>query len=202
MLSGQICNVRKVWPRRQMCAPYPERIAAPNEHNADHSAGHIHDAKRFFARLVNALNVFPPEIDGDDNGEYCRTAIHRKADASMKMFQQLIQHSDQVQACRHTADRTGQNVIEHQRRDGELGQRGTHRLLDHAIHAATDEHAATLDVKRRYRTGKQHNPKDEPGRRLADEVLGDCARVEGRRTHIVEHNCGYAPKRNECEHGA
>ena len=82
---------------------------------------------------------------------------------------------------RHAADRPGQHVVEQQRRDRQLRQRAAHRLLDDAVDAAAHEHRRALDVERPDGVGEEHHAEDEPGRGLADGLLGDAADVEGGR---------------------
>ena len=202
MRSLEEPNVVKMRQGWKMRTPDKERVTAPSHHQHHHDGGHVHDAKGLLARFVDTLDVFPPEINRDRDREHRRGAIHRKKRARMEMFQQFVQQADQIKTCRYAADRARQNVVEHQSGDRELGQGGTHGLLDHAVHAATHEHAAALDVERRHRACKQHDGEDEPGRSLADEVFGNCAGIERRRTHIVQHDCGYTPERNEGEHRA
>jgi len=78
-----------------------------------------------------------------------------------------------------------------------IRQRAAHRLFDHAIDTAAHEHAAALDIHGPHSVREQHDGKDEPGRGLADGLLGDSTRVERRRPEVVEYNGGRAPKRDE-----
>ena len=116
-------------------------------------------------------------------------------------MQELVQQTHQVQARRHAADGSGQNVVEHERRNRELGQGSAHGLLHHAIHTAAHEHAAALDVDRTDRVGEQHDGEDEPGSGFANEVLGNGARIEGGGAHVVEHDRGRPPERDKRQHG-
>ena len=96
VFSGQVGDVREMRPRRKMRTPYKERVTAPSHHQHHHDGGHVHDAEGLLARLVDALDVFPPEVNRDHDGEHCRGAIHRKKRARMEMFQQLVQQADQI----------------------------------------------------------------------------------------------------------
>ena len=91
----------------------------------------------------------------------------------------FIDQAAEVQARAHRADGAGQHVIEHQRRNRELGQRAAHRLVHHFVHAAAHEHRAALDVDGAHRVGKQHDRQDEPRRCFADGLFGDAAYVVG-----------------------
>ena len=51
----------------------------------------------------------------------------------------------------------GQDVVEHQGRDGELGEEAAHRLLDDAVDAAADEQRAAFDVDRAHGVAEEHD---------------------------------------------
>ena len=119
----------------------------------------------------------------------------------MRVSEQLVQHANEILARRDAADRSGENVIEHQRRNGKLRQRSAQRFFHHAVHAAAHEHAAALDVHGANRVREQHDAENEPGSGLADELLGLTARVIGRRSEVVEDDRRGAPERNERQHG-
>ena len=122
-------------------------------------------------------------------------------DAHMKVGEQLVEKAGQILPRGNAADRPGQNVVEHQRRDGKFRQRPAQRFLDHAVHAAAHEHAAAFDVHRAHAVGEQHDAENEPGRRLPDEALGFATRVVGRGGQVVQDNRGRAPKGDERQHG-
>ncbi len=102
-------------------------------------------------------------------------------------------------ARRHAADRPGQDVIKHQRRDAELGKRSAHRFFDHAIDPAAHEHAAALHVDGAHGVRKQHYAEDEPRRGLADVAFRFAACIIGRRSEIVEDDRRGTPERNEAQ---
>lgn len=126
--------------------------------------------------------------------------VHGKL-SHVYMAQEFIEQTNQVKTCGHAADWTGEHIIEHQGGNRKLRQRGAHRLFHDSVHSAADEHTAALDVEHRHRRCEQHDYKYEPRCRLAYEVLGNCARVEGGRTHIVQNDCGDPPERDERQHG-
>ena len=115
----------------------------------------------------------------------------------MHVVQQFVQQSNQIKARRNAADRPGEDVIEHQRGNRELGQGFAHGFLDHAVNAAAHEHAAALDIKRAHSVGQQHDGEDEPRSAFADKVFRNGAGVERRRAHVVEHNRSRTPERDE-----
>src|SRR5438445_1007979 len=118
----------------------------------------------------------------------------------MHICQQLVQETHQIEAGGYATDRPGQDVIEHQRGDGELRERRTHGFFHDTIDATAHEHAAALDVDRSNSEREHHDGEDEPRSCLADEVFGNCTRVECGRTHVVEDDGCRSPERNECEH--
>ena len=101
---------------------------------------------------------------------------------------------------RHAGDRAGEDVIEHQRRDAELGEAAAQGLLDHAVNAAAGEHGAALHVDRAHREAEQHDAEDEPGGGGAYSLLGDAAGIKGRGAQVIENDGGSAPKGDEREH--
>ena len=68
----RVREVRQAWQRRQMAAADRERVDAPDDHDHHHDGRDVHDAQRLLARLGNALDVFPPEIDRHQDREECR----------------------------------------------------------------------------------------------------------------------------------
>ena len=120
-----------------------------------------------------------------------------KRRAQMQVHVQFAEQAAQILARRHAADRPGQDVVEHQRRNAELGQRPAQRLLHRAVHAPAHEHAAALDVHGAHRIRKQHDRQDEPGSGLADEPLSFATGVIRRRSQIVQDDRRRPPERNE-----
>src|SRR5712692_7463463 len=47
----------------------PDRVDAPGDENHDHDSRDLHDAHGLLAGFVDALDVVPPEINGDENSE-------------------------------------------------------------------------------------------------------------------------------------
>src|ERR1035438_4244599 len=97
-------------------------------------------------------------------------------------------------------DRPGQDVIEHQRGNAELGERASERFFDDAVDAAAHEHGAAFDVDGAHGEGEQHHPQDEPGRALSNGLFGNASGVEGGRAQIVENDGGGSPIRDKGEH--
>jgi hypothetical protein len=87
--------------------------------------------------------------------------------------------------------------VKHQRGHAELGERSAERLLNGAVDAAADKHAAAFHVHGADRVGEQHDGQDEPGSGLADVSFGFTAGVIGGRSQVVQDDgCG-APEGNE-----
>src|SRR5271167_891313 len=103
----------------------------------------------------------------------------------MEIVHRFVNQANDVLACGYAANWPGEDVIEHQGRNAELGQRASHGLFDHAIHAATDEHAAALHVNGTNAVGEQHDGEDEPRCSLADISLGFTTRVISGRSQVV-----------------
>ena len=113
---------------------------------------------------------------------------------------QLVDQSGNVLPSGNPGDRASKNVIEHQRRDAYLGQRGTKRFFHDAVHAAAHEHGAAFDVHRADAEREQHHSQHEPRRRLAHRLFRGRGRVKRRRAHVIEHDGGGAPPGNEGQH--
>ena len=94
----------------------------------------------------------------------------------------------------------GEDVIEHQGGDAELGQRAAQRFFDDPVDAAADEHRTAFDVDGAHREREQHDPDDEPRGGLSDRLFGDAAGVEGGRSKVVQHDGGGPPVGDEREH--
>ena len=103
---------------------------------------------------------------------------------------------------RNGADRPGEDVVEHQGRDGELGEEAAHRLLDHAVDAAADEERAAFDVDHAHAAAEDHHGQDEPRRRRADGPLDDPADVIGRARQVAQDDRRRPPVGDEREHHA
>ena len=193
--EAQIAQGRR---RRQLSRTAPQqRQCAPGDHEDHHHRGHHHDPHRILARLVNALGVAPPEIDGDEHRDKRRYCADRQAERAAGPMQQVVQQPDDVLARRDATDRPRQDVVEEQRRDRQLRQRAAHRFLDDPVHAAANEHRRAFDVHGAHRVREQHDAEDEPGRSLSHRLLDDASDVERGRPEIVQDDRGRAPKGDE-----
>ena len=157
--------------------------------------------RRFAAGFRNAFDIFPPEIERDGDGHRGSSGVHVQMKTKAGVMEKLVDNADEVLSGGNTADRAGKDVVKHQRGNGEFGECAAQRFLYDAIHAAAHEHAAAFHVNSSYRVGKQHDAQDEPGRRLADELLGLATCVIGGRSQVIEDNRRGAPERNESQHG-
>src|SRR6202453_3600456 len=61
-----VAGIRK-WRQRRMAQDRGVNTPADQDHH--HHGDQLHDVEGFFARFRNALGVFPPEVDRDDDGE-------------------------------------------------------------------------------------------------------------------------------------
>src|SRR5882724_7166672 len=114
---------------------------------------------------------------------------------------ELVEKAAEILARGDTADRTGEDVIEHQGGDGKFGEAASEGLLDSAVNAAADEHATAFDVYRADGVRKNHDGENEPGSSLADEALCFAAGVIGGRSEVIENDRRGLPERNEGEKG-
>jgi len=120
---------------------------------------------------------------------------------NVQVTEHFVDETRQVLARRDPADRAGEDVVEHQSRDGDLGQSRAHRLLDHAVDAAPHEHAAAFHVHLANRVGEEHHRQDEPGRCRPDGLLRDAAGVKSRGSKVIQDNGGRLPEGDKREHG-
>src|SRR5205814_471890 len=117
----------------------------------------------------------------------------------VKVQAKLVEKAAEILARGDTADRAGEDVIEHQGGNGEFGQAAAEGLFDGAIDATADEHAATFDIHRTDGVREKHDGENEPGSSLADEALCFAAGVIGGRSEVIENDCSGLPERNEGE---
>src|ERR1700681_2208622 len=80
----------------------------------------------------------------------------------------FVDQADDVLAGGYTGDRPGEDVIEHQGGDAELGQGAAQGFFHDPVDAAADEHGAAFDVDGPHGERKQHDSDDEPGGGLSD----------------------------------
>jgi hypothetical protein len=201
--------------RGQVRALGVDRIDAPDQQNHHHDRGDLHDFHGLFAGFFNALGVFPPVVDGDGCREDRRGLVHRELQQGVIVAvghdqrqpavcgadgQHFVHEAGDVLAGRDARDGAGEDVIEHQGGDAQLGEGAAQRLLDDAIDATAGEHRTALDVNCPHGEGKEHDAEDEPGSGLADCLFGDAACIKCRRTQVVENDCGSSPEGNEGEH--
>ena len=120
--------------------------------------------------------------------------------ADVQVGQNFVQEAHQVLAGGNAADRTRQDIIEHQGGDGKLGERSAHGFFHDPVNAPSHEHAAAFDVDRAYGIRKQHDGEDEPGGGFAHGLLRDPARIVGRRGKIIQYDRRRSPEGNKGEH--
>ena len=200
--------------RDVLVADFEERERRPAEQDHNHHGRDLHDPERLFAGLVDALDVLPPVIDGDGEGEdnrgpvdvELRRAVENVVNGARNPAVRVggdhdfVEQADDVLAGGHAGDRAGENVVEHQRGDAELGQRAAEGFFDDFVDAAAHEHRAAFDVDGAHRKREEHDSDNEPGGGFADGLLGDAAGIKGRRSQIVENDGGRAPVGDEGQH--
>ena len=201
-------------PRRQVGAHVEGRIDSPGQQDHHHDGGDLHHFQGLVARLFDAFQVLPPVVHGDDGGKGGRGEVHRQLRRRMMPAQhgsrqpamrggyrhQLVQQAGNVLPGGNARDGPGQDVVEHQRGNAQLGEGAAQSLFHHAIHAAAGEHRAALHIHGAHRKGEEHDAQDEPRSRLAYRFFRNAAGIEGGRAQIVQHHrCG-APERDKGEH--
>ena len=132
--------------------------------------------------IRECLDVVPPEIRRHEQSRKTRrTRFGGHVDAGVQQFADLIHQPAEILAGADAADRSGQDVIEDQRGNGESGQERPHGIADHDIHAAAHEHAAAFHVNGAHGEAEQHDAEDEPGRAALRSPARRCRR-RSRRT--------------------
>src|SRR5438270_4159469 len=66
-----------------------QRDHTPSDQDDHHDRRDAHDPQRFGAGLVDALNVFPPEINGHEDGKTRGKRIVRNVDGMMQASCQI-----------------------------------------------------------------------------------------------------------------
>jgi len=178
-------------------------VDAPADEDDHHDRDQLHDVEGFFARFGNALGVFPPEIesnnDGEGGGNETSGTVGEMSFGDVEILAEFVEKAGKVLARGNAADRAGEDVIEHQGGDGKFGEAAAEGLLDGAIDAAANEHAAAFDVHRADGVRKNHDGENEPGSSLADEALCFAAGVVGGGSEVIENDRRGLPERNEGE---
>ena len=93
--------------------------------------------------------------------------------------QHFVHQAGNVLAGRNTGDGAGEDVVEHQRGDAQLGESPAEGFFDHAVDAAAGEHGAAFDVHSAYGEAEEHDAEDEPGGSGANGLLGDASCIKG-----------------------
>ena len=187
--------------RRQLHRSPQNRNRAPENQNHHHHSGDGHNLQRLLAGFVDALRILPPEVDNDDDRNSCREVVVGETQGTVeKVHPNILDKPREVLPGRNRADRAGQDVVEQQGRDRELGQGSPHGFFDDAIDAAAHEHAAGFNVKRPHGVAEQHDRENEPRCALADDFLGVAAGVIGGGCQVGQNDRRGAPERDEGQH--
>ena len=126
--------------------------------------------------------------------------IGRNLECELQQFADFVDQPSEILAGADAADRSGEDVIEQQSRNGKARDERSHRVTYDDVHTAAYKHAAAFHVDRAHGETEQHDAKDEPWSASADRLLGDAAGVINARSQITEYNGGRTPERNEREH--
>src|SRR5581483_12344883 len=193
-------DVRRRRRRRQRSpTAQNQRQRTPDQEDNDHHGGDLHDAQSLGARFGDALDVRPPEVNRHRDAEEYGEGIWVRAPGLMESFADLVKQPPQILAGADDADRAGEDVIHDQRGYGQLGDGRSHAVAHNHVYAAAHEHAGAFQVHRADSVAEQHHGQYHPGRGLADGLLGDASDVVHRGGHVVEHDGGRLPDRDERE---
>ncbi len=201
--QGAFRKVEISWMRQRRKVPRPNRkcIDTPSQQDDHHDGDKLHDVECFFAGFRNALCVFPPEVNCDDDGETSGDqtcgAFGEVRLGKMKIQEQLVEKATEILAGRDAADGAREDIVKHQSGNGKFCETAAERLFNGAIDATADEHAAALDVHRADGVRKDHDGENEPRRGLADVPFRFAAGVVSGRSKVVKDDCRGFPKRNE-----
>ena len=100
---------------RQLNRSTQHRDGAPQNQNHHHHRGDHHDLQSFLAGLVNALCVFPPEINHYHNGEPGGEMIVRKIQRPVEIQAHVFDEAGEILPGGNRADGAGEHVVEKQR---------------------------------------------------------------------------------------
>src|SRR5262245_4142314 len=149
---------------------------------------------------MNTLDIAPPKIQRGDDCESSCELLRRQESAGVQHFGYFVDHAAQVLAGTHGTDRTRQDVVEDESRDGQTSKERAHGIPYNDVNTAAHVHAAAFHVDRTHREAKQHDTQDKPWRTFADSAFSNTTGVKSRRCHVAENDRGSTPKGNEREH--
>ena len=194
-------QVRTCGQRDRLVAVHRDGNETPDDQDHHHHSRGLHDAQGLLAGFVNADSVLPPEVDLHDQRKTSREVLRFHMPVGLtQVLADFIEQTGEIQTRADAADRSGEHVIEHQRRHRKLGQRAAQCFMHDLVHSAAHEHAAAFDVDGAHGKAKQHDAEDEPGGALADGGFGDAADVVSRRGQITQDDSGGPPERDERQH--
>ena len=87
---------------------------APDDQDYDHDGGDDHDLQGLLARFMHALDVLPPEIDHDQNGERGGKVIFGENQRVVDVSADVLNESREILAGGNRADGAGEDVVEEQ----------------------------------------------------------------------------------------
>ena len=209
-----IVNVGQGGEGRQVAAYLEQGEKRPAQQHHHHDGRDLHDPERLFAGFFDALDVFPPEVERDGHGKhnrgavnpYLRSAVEEMVDGGgdpamgIGDADGVVDQASDVLSRGYAGDRPGKDVIEHQGRDTELGERAAESFFNDPIDAAPHKHRAAFHVNGADRESEQHDAQNKPRGALANCLFRDATGIERRRTEIVENDGGGSPVGDEGEH--
>src|ERR1700676_385365 len=102
--------MQRVW--RHLNGRSKDGDRAPNYEDDDHDGRDDHDLQSFAAGFMNALDIFPPKVEGDEDGEGCGKGVLRKVwNGMVRITGDIFYETGQILARRNRADVSGQYVV-------------------------------------------------------------------------------------------
>jgi len=195
----QIARIRQGRQRRMA---HHDRVNAPADKNDHHDRDQLHDVQGFFAGFRNCPWCFPTRntqspIIAEARGDDVDGSRGKRAGRQVRVGQKFAEKPADVLSGSHAADRTGQNVIEHQCRYVNFASAPPKDCLTERVNATAPNMLQLSTYTARTGVGKQHDRQDEPRRGLADVAFRFTARVISRRCQVVQNDGSGPPERNE-----
>src|SRR5215471_4698790 len=97
-------QVFRMGQRRERRMAKPDGIQAPANQDHDHHSRELHDAHCFLAGFGNALDVVPPEIKGNENGEERGASSRRDLESNVEIVEGFVEETDDVLTGRYATD--------------------------------------------------------------------------------------------------
>ncbi len=148
---------------------------------------------------MDALHVSPPEVNRDEHREAGGECVYGDSIALVQQPADFVEQRSYILTSADNADRSRENVIEYQRRDGEFRGDRAHAVMHDDVYAAPHEHAAALQVDASHSKAKEHHAQDKlhGADLLYSSLFRRAARIERGRRKVTENDGRTAPETDE-----